>query len=83
MIEPGDRLTEGIAATVRHSQIAGLTAVIAGGTYALASLWASLRKSGDSMAGVVFDQTGVWGALPTSRSTLGLHHMECSGAGER
>ena len=36
----------------------------AGGTYALAVLRASLRRSGDSMAGIVFDLIGVWGALP-------------------
>lgn len=38
--------------------------LVAGGTYALASLRASLRRSGDSLAGIVFDLIGVWGALP-------------------
>ena len=38
--------------------------LVAGGAYALASLWASLRKHGDSLAGVIYDVTGVWGAFP-------------------
>lgn len=38
--------------------------LVVGGTYALAALWASLRRSGDSLAGVVFDLAGVWGAIP-------------------
>lgn len=38
--------------------------LVAGATFALASLWASLRRSGDSLAGVVYDVTGIWGALP-------------------
>ena len=38
--------------------------MVAGGTYAFAGLRASLRRSGDSLAGIVFDLIGVWGALP-------------------
>lgn len=38
--------------------------LVAGGTYAFATLRASLRRSGDSLAGIVFDLIGVWGALP-------------------
>ena len=38
--------------------------LVAGGALALASLWASLRRSGDSLAGVVYDLTGIWGAFP-------------------
>ena len=38
--------------------------LVAGGTLALASLWSSLRRSGDTLAGVVYDQIGIWGALP-------------------
>ncbi|MDJ0956127.1 MAG: carbon starvation CstA family protein [Arenicellales bacterium] len=38
--------------------------LVAGGTFALASLWSSLRRSGDSLAGIVYDQTGIWGAFP-------------------
>ena len=38
--------------------------LIAGGTYALAALWASLRQGGNSLAGIVFDIVGAWAALP-------------------
>ena len=38
--------------------------LVAGGAYAFAGLRASLRRSGDSLAGIVFDLIGVWGALP-------------------
>ena len=38
--------------------------LVAGGTYALAALWASLRQGGNSLAGIVFDAAGAWAALP-------------------
>ncbi len=38
--------------------------LVAGGTYALAALWASLRQGGNSVAGIVFDVAGAWAALP-------------------
>ena len=38
--------------------------LVAGGTYALAALWASLRQGGNSLAGIVFDIVGAWAALP-------------------
>ena len=38
--------------------------LVAGGTYALATLWASLRQSGNTLAGIAFDTAGVWAALP-------------------
>jgi carbon starvation protein len=38
--------------------------LVAGGTYALGALWASLRQGGNSLAGIVFDMVGAWAALP-------------------
>ena len=38
--------------------------LVAGGTYALGALWASLRQGGNSLAGIVFDMAGAWAALP-------------------
>lgn len=42
--------------------VAGTLAI--GGAYAFGSLRASLRRSGDSLAGITFDLVGIWGALP-------------------
>lgn len=38
--------------------------VVAGGTYAVGSLWASLRKSGESLPSVAYEMTGLSAALP-------------------
>ncbi len=38
--------------------------VIGGGTYAAGTLWASLRKSGESLPSVAYELTGLSGALP-------------------
>lgn len=38
--------------------------LVAGGTYALAALWSSLREDGNSLAGVFFGTAGAWAALP-------------------
>jgi carbon starvation protein len=37
--------------------------LLAGGTHAMGALWASLRRSGDSLASVSFDLTGIPGAM--------------------
>lgn len=38
--------------------------VVGGGTYAVGSLWASLRKSGESLPSVAYEMAGLAGALP-------------------
>lgn len=52
--------------------------LIAGGTYALASLWASLREDGNSLAGVIFGAAGAWAALPVFLLGAGLLVLACT-----
>lgn len=52
--------------------------LVAGGVYALAGLWASLREDGNSLAGVVFGAAGAWAGLPVFLLGTGLLVLVCT-----